>query len=146
MVINQVFHYSFLPFFTSSLNLLFSNFPIHSLTPTRPLSYPLFFSPTLPILYSRNLYSPLINFVDRWHRFNMGSIESPLSFHLFGNVWLEDPRKFLKDEQVRSLQQLMPKIMTMESKWQNGMCRSIYCSCWTLILSHDTKVPRLTGI
>lgn len=25
------------------------------------------------------------------------------SFHFFGNVWLEDPRKFLKDEHYRRL-------------------------------------------
>lgn len=57
----------------------------------------------------------------------MENDQVPLPFHFFGHVWLEEPTRFLDEEEYEALQRYMPLIRTLESEWQRRMSSQALC-------------------
>lgn len=56
----------------------------------------------------------------------MDSDHSPLPFHFFGNVWLEEPSRFLDEDEYETFQRFMPLIRALDSEWQRRIsCRTL---------------------
>lgn len=48
----------------------------------------------------------------------MQSSQDSRPFHFFGNVWFEEPRNFLDQDEYGSLQRYMPLIQALDREWQ----------------------------
>ncbi|KAK2768799.1 hypothetical protein FQN54_000657 [Arachnomyces sp. PD_36] len=63
-----------------------------------------------------------------------------LPFHLFGDLWLEDPRQFLDGTELSNLHKYLPLIRKLDSSWKD---RSKIC--WDLDSAFSTLVERETS-
>jgi hypothetical protein len=56
----------------------------------------------------------------------MGGGQQSKAFHFFGDVWFEDPRQFLDEDDFAILQQYMPMTRALDMGWRHSMFLRVY--------------------